>query len=315
MSARRLVSGLALLAGLGITSAGIAPFAAAQATVVSVPPAEAELQARLARAELLAGLTPVEGPGIAVILRNSPRPLMRGVDPAALKVRERDLLAVVNALRNAGAEAIAVEALSRMGRVVSLRLTAESAWAESSTGIRLNGLELVQPFRVLAIGPGERLRVELTRAGGVIRTAGLDELKMVEIQISDRLVLPARVQPTSLTLVRAIPPESVPEPLGIGPGPAGVTGPAVVRRPTTPPPTSPGGTAVTRPVLDGTAPAVPIGPGVVYGGRGLPRYHVGMCRFGTRLNVGQRVFFTAEPEAMQAGRDACPYCARTTASP
>jgi len=65
------------------------------------------LTAELNRLRVLAGLTRVRGPGVIVWLTDAPKPASPE-DPSSGIVHDTDLLMIVNELRNAGAEAIAI---------------------------------------------------------------------------------------------------------------------------------------------------------------------------------------------------------------
>src|SRR3569833_4316003 len=72
------------------------------------------------RADLLAGLTDVTGPGVTVTLRPFTGPL-EGARPANVLIHDYDVNAVVDALRAAGAEAVAVgdDSPSHLERMVA----------------------------------------------------------------------------------------------------------------------------------------------------------------------------------------------------
>ena len=129
---------------------------------------------RLLRAELLAGLTPVSGPGLSTVLRHSPRKAPPGVDPGTLRLQERDINAVLSALRAAGAEAMAV--VGAGGEIE--RVTLNTAARSGRTGFVINGLEMRAPLKILAIGDAPALKAELMGARGAVRSAGLDVLLM-----------------------------------------------------------------------------------------------------------------------------------------
>lgn len=173
-------------------SAGTQPAAGPGDAEVNAPveagPAGSEPEGRLARAELLAGLTPVEGPGLTVTLRNSPRKPPRGLDKSNLLLHDRDVNAVLNALRAAGAEALAV---AGAGPALPERVTNNTVAVSAKGGFLVNGTELKSPLRLLAIGNPVSLRAELARKDGAIRGAGLDVLQMVEIAEAPVLQIPA----------------------------------------------------------------------------------------------------------------------------
>jgi uncharacterized protein YlxW (UPF0749 family) len=106
--------------------------------------------------ELLAGATPVHGPGVKLVvddakeasqgLSGGPRESNGFSDTG--RVRDRDMQRVVNGLWASGAEAITVN---------GQRLTELSAIRAAGDAILVDNKPLVPPYTVLAIGDGERL--------------------------------------------------------------------------------------------------------------------------------------------------------------
>lgn len=154
----------------------------------ATPAPSPEAEARLARAELLAGLVPVEGPGLTVTLRNSPRKPPKGLDKSNLLLHDRDVNAVLNALRAAGAEALAV---AGAGPALPERVTNNTVAVGARGSFLVNGTELKPPLRLLVIGDPATLKAELARKDGAVRGAGLDVLQMVEIAETAVLQIPA----------------------------------------------------------------------------------------------------------------------------
>lgn len=106
--------------------------------------------------ELLAGATPVEGPGVKLVVDDAkeaseggtggPRESNGFSDTG--RVRDRDMQRVVNGLWASGAEAVSVN---------GQRLTALSAIRAAGDAILVDNKPLAPPYTVLAIGDGERL--------------------------------------------------------------------------------------------------------------------------------------------------------------
>lgn len=166
------------------------------------PVASQELSERLARAELLAGITEVTGPGLIVTLRHCPH-VPKGEDPKAFWVLDQDVNGVLNALRAAGAEALAVSG----ARPAALeRVLVTTAVKSDEDGLLINGTKLLPPYRILALGSGDAMRTELFRPGGVVKKAHLDELQMIELQNVPELVLPACLKTAEPKFARAATP-------------------------------------------------------------------------------------------------------------
>lgn len=127
-----------------------------------------QLRSDLAAIEGWAGLTPVIGPGVSI--RISGQIGGEGVE---------DLL---NELRNAGAEAIAVEGVRVVPGVV--------AYGQPG-GLSIENTPLLDSFEIRAIGSPQILTGSLTRSGGVI--AQLTATAQVSISVTplDSVAIPA----------------------------------------------------------------------------------------------------------------------------
>jgi uncharacterized protein DUF881 len=202
------------------------PAPAPKAPIQRVPAAPAppdprrELQDRLARAELLAGLTPLTGPGLVVTLRPSPVVLPPGVDRKVTLIQEQDVSALLNAIRGAGAEALA---MGGQGTSPAERVLAGTAAKTNGNGLLVNGVMLKPPFRILAIGDARTMRAELFREGGVVRQAGLDRLQMITVQDVKVVQVPAARAMTPFKYARAAGPGAAAatvQPSAPGPVPA-----------------------------------------------------------------------------------------------
>ena len=99
----------------------------------------------LHRISAFGGLEAVEGQGIQIDVEGS-------FDPTAVN----DL---IYELRNAGAEAIAVD---------DIRITARSVAALGTSAIEIDGVEIGQSFRIRAIGSPDGLQAAIERPGGIL---------------------------------------------------------------------------------------------------------------------------------------------------
>jgi uncharacterized protein YlxW (UPF0749 family) len=122
----------------------------------------------LRRIRAYSGLAPVEGQGIQVRVSGD-------LDAIALN----DLL---NELRNAGAEALAVD---------DTRITARSVVVEGARNLEIDGVAVDRAFIVRAIGDPDGLVAALQRPGGIV--AQLEQFVRATITISqtETLRLPA----------------------------------------------------------------------------------------------------------------------------
>ena len=140
-----------------------------------------EISADLERVRAYAGLEPVSGPGVTISLDG---PIYgKGVEE------------LINELRNAGAEAIAVGNV----RVVPGVVVSGPAGA-----VAVAGTALSPGFELTAIGAPDKLTGSLTRSGGVIAqfaatqpdiTVTVTPVDRVELPATDRNLIPAHGRP------------------------------------------------------------------------------------------------------------------------
>lgn len=125
----------------------------------------------LQQLSVLAGTVPVTGPGLVLSVE----------DPGGA-VRYDNLIDTVQELRDAGAEAVAVN---------GHRVGATSAFTQRDGAVALDGSVISPPYRVAAIGQPTTLEGGLKIPGGILDT--LDALRGVRaaVQRSARLELPA----------------------------------------------------------------------------------------------------------------------------
>ena len=139
---------------------------------------------QLRNLEVLAGTAPVTGPGIVVAI----------TDPNGL-LRYETMIDVVQELRDAGAEAIAIN---------NTRIGVATAFAERDGRVTVGGDLLTPPYRVAAIGQPATLEGGLKIPGGVLDTlAALRDVR-VDLQQSNRLELPALARPPAFRVARPI---------------------------------------------------------------------------------------------------------------
>ena len=122
--------------------------------------------------QVLAGTVPVTGPGITVAV----------TDPSG-KVTYDLLIDLVEELRDAGAEALAVD---------THRLDASSWFAQSGTTVMVDGTAVARPsFKVTAIGQPATLDGGVAIPGGALDTLRAQQGVQVTVTRSASLVLPA----------------------------------------------------------------------------------------------------------------------------
>jgi len=153
----------------------------------------------LQETKLFAGLSEVAGPGAVVTLTDSKKDRLIGVDPQSYLIHDRDIRDVVNELRAAGAEAIAVN---------GQRITGSSSIRCAGPIILINQEEMANPFTVQAIGDPDKLVSALNIKNGVldqIRTFGSD---MARSEKKAQLRLPAFSGSTHIKYAKPVVPKS-----------------------------------------------------------------------------------------------------------
>lgn len=128
-----------------------------------------EIEADLRRVRAYAGLDAVGGPGVTISIHGA-------IDGQGVEE-------LINELRNAGAEAIAVG---------SVRVVTGVAVVGTAGAAQVDGISLGTAFDLDAIGAPDKLTGSLTRSGGVIAqlAATLPDVE-VTVTPTDRLELPA----------------------------------------------------------------------------------------------------------------------------
>jgi uncharacterized protein YlxW (UPF0749 family) len=158
----------------------------------------ATLQQKLQELRILSGLTPLHGPGLVITLRDTPHQnqIPKGPDynPEAGLIHDQDLAAIMNELKAAGAEAIAISGAdrSRPQRVIQ-----NSAARCAGASIRVNDALLSGPFTISAIGDAANMESALRMPGGLLERLQLEPLGMVEINQRPDISVPAYTGSTS----------------------------------------------------------------------------------------------------------------------
>jgi uncharacterized protein YlxW (UPF0749 family) len=119
--------------------------------------AAARLNRQLQEMRVLAGLTPLEGPGVVVELNDSTRAPRPGEDPNKTILHYTDIYGVVAELWSAGAEAVAING----ERVVS-----STGINCVGTTILCNTKRMAPPYVITGIGDAKKMLDFLRRPGG-----------------------------------------------------------------------------------------------------------------------------------------------------
>jgi uncharacterized protein YlxW (UPF0749 family) len=133
--------------------------------------ARRSLEHRLDDLRVLTGVMPVEGEGVILTVE----------DPDLL-VTQDAFVDVVQELRDAGAEAIAVN---------DIRLVVSSSFTTRNERVLLDRLLLEPPYRMVAIGPATTIATALGIPGGAIDSLHLSAGVTATVETREDLTLPA----------------------------------------------------------------------------------------------------------------------------
>lgn len=155
------------------------------------------LKEDLSKANILAGTVSVTGPGVIVTLRDSKNPPERTPEMTPDEYQElaklylihdQDIQTVLNELRAAGAEAIAVN---------DQRVIATTAVRCTGPSVLVNGTSTnPSPVRIKAIGDPDAIVAGMTMTGGVSDTYKITDPSMFSIDKVKSLTVPAYAGPT-----------------------------------------------------------------------------------------------------------------------
>jgi uncharacterized protein YlxW (UPF0749 family) len=149
------------------------------------------LQRRLADMQILAGVVPAEGEGVQFTIE----------DPRG-QVTQDLFVDVVQELRDAGAEAIAVN---------GVRLIASSSFTTRNNRVLADGQPLVPPYRFAAVGPPETMASALAIPGGAIDTLERTLTDVTTaVETLGQLVVPERSEPVPFVFGEPVPAGAAP---------------------------------------------------------------------------------------------------------
>ena len=137
--------------------------------------------------QVLAGTAPVTGPGVVVTV----------ADPDGLLTYDT-MIDIVQELRDAGAEAIAVN---------DNRVGVATAFAERDGRITVDGEVLVPPFQVTAIGQPATLEGGLKIPGGAVDAVSTVKGVRVQVDKQAKVDLPALARPPRFDVAEPVPPK------------------------------------------------------------------------------------------------------------
>ena len=138
-----------------------------------------DLSKQLDETNELLGFSEVSGQGIIITLKDADSKKV-SANATNYVVHDGDLMEVVNALKNAGAEAISIN---------EQRIVNTTAITCAGNIIKVNGEKIGSPFKIKAIGLTEKLNGALTMPGGYLELLEDDSVQ-VKVEESDNVVIP-----------------------------------------------------------------------------------------------------------------------------
>lgn len=134
--------------------------------------------------KMISGGFDIKGPGVVVTIDDGTRALFEGEDPNNVLVHDADILIIINELKSAGAEAIAIN---------GQRIVDASEIACSGYTVRINGQFFARPFKIEAIGDSARMLAILVAPesyGVMLKDYGLNFNPV----ISDEVFIPKYIE-------------------------------------------------------------------------------------------------------------------------
>lgn len=139
------------------------------------------MDSEIERLSVLSGVSAVEGKGIEIVLDDSEIASKPGDNPNLYIIHDEDLLRVLNELRAAGAEALALN---------DQRIVAISEIRCAGPTVSINNVRSAPPYIIKAIGNPKNLISALRLRGGVIETFEFWGIQ-AKIKTSDKIHIPA----------------------------------------------------------------------------------------------------------------------------
>lgn len=128
-----------------------------------------------------AGLTALKGPGVLVTVDDSKVEAKPGTNPNLYLIHDDDLLRLLNELKAAGAEALAINQ-ERLLDVSEVRCAGPT--------LSVNNTRFAPPYEIRAIGDPKTLESALRLRGGVVETLKFWGIR-VDVKPEQALVVPA----------------------------------------------------------------------------------------------------------------------------
>lgn len=130
---------------------------------------------------VLAGTMAVKGPGVELTIEDSKKEISSTDNTNLYIIHDEDVLKVINELKAAGAEAIAIN---------DQRLTALSEIRCAGPTISINNTRIAAPYVIKAIGDKDNMEAAITMRGGVAESLSVWGIQL-NVKKKDNIVIPA----------------------------------------------------------------------------------------------------------------------------
>lgn len=155
------------------------------------------LEEKIKKYNVLLGVTDAKGQGVTITIADATvtNTMSALLDPHNLIVHDKDILEIVNELKNAGAEAIEVN---------GQRIVANTAISCDGNVIVINGEKVSSPFTINAIGFPARMAT-LNRPGSYLKLE-LEETSFIKTSFKevDKMTIPKYIGGTSFKFAKTI---------------------------------------------------------------------------------------------------------------
>ena len=139
-----------------------------------------DAQNQIKEGNKILGLSEVKGPGITITVADSETDFSNAIDSSPYLVHDKDILNIVNELKNAGEEAISIN---------DHRVVTSTYIICGGNIINVNGEKIGSPFVIKAIGLPETL-ANLSRPGGTLNDLEQNRKLKVDLKKSNEITIP-----------------------------------------------------------------------------------------------------------------------------
>lgn len=133
------------------------------------------------KVNFLAGTTAVKGPGVVLTIEDSKKTISATDNTNLYIIHDEDVLKVINELRAAGAEAIAIN---------DQRLISVSEIRCAGPTISINNTRISAPYEIKAIGNAKNMENAIKMRGGVAESLSVWGIQL-NVRKEDNIIIPA----------------------------------------------------------------------------------------------------------------------------